>query len=348
MPNSTGIRDQDYIVIADETILTVHGDVHPSDFFVGEITFVPDRSEGDRILLGRRYRKAHEVGGVTIREAFRPKLRDHGSTPFHSGHLFSAKSIVSCSRIVTHIDSTSPRASVDLGEAADRYVQATMAEVWRRFGDELEGISIGRTGSARLTSDAGARLHDLDVVFRGSVSAIQNLVAAMASAARRDPAIRLVEHGKSWQIRLATPGGVLCSFFSYADPSQSPLYGLTKMETIIPDVVLEALVVEDAQNSFHPTFLRVKPRSWSTDVPSAARRDLLVMINHLRGRGDFFAGDIGVFRGALVDVSSGVGDFVALSVVDGHSCISVTPPWPQYDDADRLLAHPRRGAFPVD
>jgi predicted nucleotidyltransferase len=323
------VRDQDYVMIDDGSILAVQGDLHPTDFIVGELAFVPDAG-GSRPLRGARFSKAYAPHGRGLPEAARPRLRAPGDSVVHRADIYKHKSIVRRSQVIEHIPSLPWPDRATVAPAAGEYMAAVRTVVEEWFAGDLTGIAWGLTGAVRLSTEEEAVLHDLDVVFRADPGDIRRLVGSISRVAERDPSRRVREHGKEWRIRLRTPAGMLCAFFGYRDPRDTPLATLEAMETVADEVTVSGRIIDDLHNAVLPTLVIIEPEESDIPISGAAGRALPVIISHMRGRGEFFLGDRATFTGALVDVSDGTGTYRALSVVDGTSANLTTPPWPGY------------------
>jgi hypothetical protein len=323
------VRDQDYVLLLDGSILAVHGELHPEDYVVGELAFVPDLS-GSRSLRGSLYSKPYAPDGRGLPEALRPKVRSPGETVVHRADLYKHKSIVHRSQIVEHVRAVPHLDPEILPVGAREYATGVLGFARDWFADELAEVVLGLTGAIRLSSDEDAVLHDLDVVFRARPTDIRGLVGAISRMSEQEASRRVHEHGKSWRIRLNTPAGMLCSFFGYLDASMTPLAGLELMETVATNVIVSGRVVDDTHNATLPTMVVIEPDEANIRLPASARRTLPIFISHLRGRGEFFLGDRGEFIGSLVEVTDRGETYTALSVVDGTSANLLTEPWPGY------------------
>ena len=331
------VQDQDYLVLDDGRIATVHGWHHPPDHVVAELTFAPDPAGSFELSTGR-YSKAYLSDGRAVPDLQRPRIRD-----LDEPRLFGygqVKSIISTSRIVNVLrcgDWPLERA-ISHRSNHRRYIEATWQSVLRLLGPEIEAVSACLTGSLMLQLAMPARVppnpsldqrdpHDLDVVFTGSVNAINRLARRMMDVAKSEPDRRVYEHGKGWTIRLQTDRGMLCSFFRYAVTDEIPRQ-IAHARLVEAGFAAELEVTDIDHGLFTPSLLRTVSRA--PDLVGG--RPLVVLISHLRSRGDFSEGSRGWFRGDLLDAATGEhasGDLV-LSVFDGDSSIPLDPPWEGY------------------
>jgi hypothetical protein len=220
----------------------------------------------------------------------------------------------------------------DRPDSLDEYLRVNLAEARRILRHQLGGAQIGLTGSLKLRA-RGRRLqefHDIDLVFTADLMTNLAIIGELSRITRSEKSARVYEHGKGWQIRVRSTTGLLCAFFAYQDPRDSPLHGLREIRTIRDELVIRGTVTDHVHNGYLPTILTVNPRNAVKYLPISERSDLTVIISHLRGRGDFFEGDEGLFRGALVEIETGKSSFLALSVIDGDDSRILTPPWIPY------------------
>jgi hypothetical protein len=324
----TGVSDQDYLVLIDSRIISVHGWNHPPGFAVGEIAFVPDK-DGDRVFLGRRYRKAYTENGSGMPEANRRTIRARTGLFYDTAQLFSTKSIVDMDDVAVHIDA-SAASSIAEHRAAATQMHDVLSETEIITEGGTGRIHIGLTGSLRLgaaSRSGNTRAHDVDIVFTGDLVDIADMTRRISSGVAAHPELRLYEHGKGWRIRARTRAGILCPFFGYDDPRSSPIYGLRMVRTVRERVTVRGIVVDDTHNAYLPTHLTIRPIEASCILPPAVCQGLSVIISHLRARGDFFRGDRGMFTGDLIELTFDSHEQLALSVLDGNESVLLTPPW---------------------
>jgi predicted nucleotidyltransferase len=325
------IRDQDYFLLRDGRIVAAHGWVHPPGFVVGELVFVPDDS-GAYIFFGQRYRKAYVKNGRGLPESSRHRIRSKTGSFYDNAHLFSTKSIVRFDHVRRRIGTVWTPLGRPYPDEMVTYVQHNLAAAHDLLGPCLRNVRIGLTGSLSLGRQEGAfdAAHDVDIMFDGGLAQVASIATRLKELVAERKGLRVHEHGKGWRIRVTTSVGLLCSFFSYENVEESPMYGLQASNTIKDDVIVRGRVVDDTHNSYLPTLLTVEPMGSSHDLPIVATQELVVVISHLRSRGDFFVGDIGEFRGSLIDIETNARSYIALSVVDGNSSVLLTPPWSPY------------------
>ncbi len=326
------VHDQDYFLLRDGRILVAHGWAHPAGFVVGELAFVPDKS-GDFILLGNKYRKAYVKNGRGISERLRETVRDISGTCYDNAQPFSYKSIVSQSQVVHRIDTSWPSSRTEHGnDSAAEYVQGVVSEARIILGTMCDTAQVGLTGSLRISWPhiGSASAHDADLVFRETLDGNYAIADRLSSAAKKFERHRLYEHGKGWKIRLRTNRGILCSFFSYKTPSQAPFSDIRSIRPICSRLTARGTVTDDCYNSYLPTVLRVRPRRVTYLLPQECREELVVIISHMRSRGDFFRGDEGLFTGCLIEVETGTSSYLALSVTEAGESLLLTPPWHPY------------------
>lgn len=332
---SADVQDQDYVILKDGTIATVHGWYHPAGHVVAELAFVRD-ARGSLELSAGRYRKAYLRDGLAVPDIERLRIRD-----VEDPHLFGytqVKSVLATDRIERVVRC----ADWPVDESAKATLHADyIRETWRStkdlLGADIEELEPCLTGSLVLQSalppthppngsPVTADPHDLDVIFTGSVRVLDELLDRMSAVTLKQPERRLFEHGKGWQIRLKTDRGVLCSFFRYKDAAEVPS-PLSNIVLLKPGFVAECEITDSSHGLFTPSYLRAHVTSPS----HLGDRTLLIAISHLRSRGDFRRGSTGVFRGDLLEAKSSEGESVLLlSVFDGDSSLSLKPPWEPY------------------
>ncbi|MFB6772074.1 hypothetical protein [Streptomyces sp. NPDC056337] len=325
-------QDQDYVVMRGGQILAIHGHCHPPEHLVGELVFVPSAT-GDYSFFGTPYRKAYVAGGRGTSERDREHIRFPTGTCFDHAHPFSAKSLVPVSQIDLHLSAAvDPRAEAAPGSFLYEYAEAHLTELTRILGDAMPKTPLGLTGSARLLlkDRAVQSMHDYDVVFTGGPQSVGLIARRLTDYGQVHKEARLHEHGKGWRIRLRTSAGILCPFFRYSSPADAPISGLTAAQTLLQTVTVSGRVIEDAHSAYLPTLLAIVPERTSVSLPGEVDQRLLVLVSHMRDRGDFFIGDRGTFTGALCHLGTPLGDLQVLSVVDGSDSTLDTPPWQHY------------------
>lgn len=313
--------DQQYCILDDGSILTVHGYTHPPGLVVGELSYLPDAS-GPHLLLGMNYRKAYQRHGRGLPELKRPRVRAHTGMFFDCAHPFLAKSIVPIGRIDAVYTHTSVN---DVGAVKLDRARAMARRFLGRLADHFD---IGLTGSHALSTanDLPVELHDLDVVLRGTTHDAADAVAVLQERSERQEVERLWEHGKGWRIRLRTPTGIFCPFFVYREALESPLAALRSISDVAQSVTVKAVVVDNMHGGFLPTWVRCEVVE-STNPVVQLGSQLPVLISHMRSRGDFAKGDTAMFHGAVIDIDTGTTRVRALSVIDGNESRLLTPTW---------------------
>jgi hypothetical protein len=211
------------------------------------------------------------------------------------------------------------------------FINENLDETKRLLGTDLDEVDLGLTGTLRLSLEGNARnrIHDLDLVFTADLVGNLQIVHHLQNLAREQPSRRMFENGKGWQIRLTTKHGILCSFFRYREPSVAALAGLKNVHTLVPELSVTGQVLDDVHGGYLPTVLTIEVARERVHAAMGNSR-LLVILNHIRARGDFSVGSIGYFRGALVEIETGTRSMTGLSVVDADNCRLLTPPWEPY------------------
>lgn len=331
MNNSNTVADQDYLLLQDGRVMAVHGHNHPPGHAVGEVAFVPDK-DGPFKFFDYSYRKAYVADGRGLSERLRDQVRTETGTFFDHAHPFACKSIVALNEVELHLSATlGMTAALGSASALGDYARGMITEI-RSMIAPHHVDHLGLTGSLRLMVDDPAckKFHDFDVVFESNPRTNFQIYQSLAEQAEQYPQSRVYEHGKGWRMRLWTPTGLLCPFFRYDHPSAAPLTVVNKMVNSGTTITVTGSVIDNTHGIYLPTWLVIRPEDHAGQLPVDLRDRLIVMISHMRDRGDFAVGDRGTFSGELVHVTTPDSHFFVLSVVDGDDSRLETPPWLPY------------------
>lgn len=319
------LHDQKYYAMPGGEILTAHGPTHPDGFVVGELSYAPD-PEGPYHIFGIRYGKPYQRNGTGIPEHLRPRVRVPTGTFFDRAHMFASKSIVPTD-CLTEVPTRSYSSVFD--ECAPKVEDAVGNVLLAQreiLGSAFRDVDVSITGSISLGSvrKSIGEVHDVDLVYCGGLeenAAVRRLLALNTGERK---SARVHEYGKKWRIRTRILNGILCPFFVYRDPGDSPLSNLETVEHFGTSTLVRGEVVSDLHSGYLPSIVTVKVRDSSSSSVQPGSLIEIIMY-HMRSRGDFQVGDIGLFYGqpiALHTVRGG--SRPALSVIDGNSSVDET------------------------
>ncbi|MCH5644438.1 hypothetical protein [Gordonia sp. ABSL49_1] len=321
------LNDQDYVLLDDGRILSVHGTqvVRESDPIVGEIAFIPDRL-GTYQVNGTTYSKPYFVANGTR------KLSTDGRTtanplPAHLGYLLSYKSTVTKERIIK-IWRTEEMLATGLAGNNGSTIRAVIEEA-KALIPALRECRIGLTGSGGLACQNGGRvLHDVDLTIHaltdeGSAAVTEQLQRLLTAR----PEYRIYEYGKDWRLRYRTPSGILCPFISSA-ASESVVGALpwTGGELHGAEMLDVNGVVVDATRSAHtPVQLIIRSMDNTKSL-------YYLYCYDLRARAEFAVGERGRFKGMGLrsTIATEAGGCTPLLVAEASHMINLTPPWQGY------------------
>lgn len=319
------LSDQDYCLLEDGRILSLHGKDQSDEYLLGEVAFVPEIG-GEYQFFGRRYVKPYQDYGQGRRATDRGTIRDPEALMcLPISELFVNKSVVNPQRVQEHFRAEDLLAKSLCGPNSEVILDLIFWLEDQVLGHSLgEQLTYGLTGSLALAGASAVKNpHDIDLVIRGGFPQVQQVTEGLQNASERDLNLRVFEYGKSWRMRLRTPHGLLCPFLSVSD-GPSPLGNFLVKELVDEDFEVVGTVVDASQGALTPSVLLVE----------SGECVLLVVNPDLRCRGDFRDGDRGRFRGTRVLAEWGGHEHEVLVISDGRRAKNTTPPWPRYYEAD--------------
>lgn len=332
---SPNVRDAEFLIRFDGTIFNIEGYYHPKGYVVAEVLYVPDE-RGNKTIFGQPYRKATLYPDTydpipyprrpEIWRQIDPRLDQNRSNPFFARF----KQILPASDFIAHLPSARGlERALSLPISASSHFHRDFENLMSLLGLKPEEILLGLTGALLLGNTVD--YHDLDIVFSGSPEQNLRIAKIMRDLAKQEPARRIFEGGKSWQIRFANDFGILmCTFFTYPEKALAPLHDFS-MEVLEEDITVEGTVSDDRHSMYTPTVLTLSDAS-------VGQRDQLIerfttlplVVYHTASRGDCFSGDVVRASGALVNIRQSGHEFLAVCVIDREGARNLTPPWEGY------------------
>jgi|GEM_PF-134679 len=332
------IRDAQLFIRQDGLIVNAEGWFHPSGSLVGEVLYAPDL-RGDRAIFGHQYRKLSLYPGTydpvpydqrgKLFGQYDPSLDQTHSNPYFARY----KQIFPRSEFAAYISGERvfqqlmPRLAAE-GDEVVRDIES----VGTIIGLDLSNIEMGFTGAPSFGNLDD--LHDLDIIFSGTLEENQAIAKAMRETVRTQAERRLTEGGKGWNIRLFNDRRTLiCSFFTYKNPEDAPLRTF-EMEILSPDVIIEGEVFSDVHSIYTPTVLGVDRarllRVGDQESDSSIDEPLQLIAYHTATRGECFEGDNVRARGALVQVTTPTSQHLGVCVIEREGIRNLTPTWPDF------------------
>lgn len=342
MQNLPDVRDAQLYIRRDGLVVNAEGWYQPKGTLVGEAMYAPD-ANGDRYIFGQQYRKltlfpgTHDpipyVQRAAVLGQYDPSLDQTTSNPYFATYkqVFNMEDFVAYISGEAVFQKLVPRLAAEGNPVID-----DIASVGTILGLDLGGIRMGFTGAPSFGQLD--QLHDLDLIFSGSLEENLAIAKAMREIVRVYPERRLVEGGKGWNIRLFNDRRtLLCSFFTYKDPKDAPLRDF-EMEVVEPDVVVEGEVSNDVHTMYTPTVLgigRVCLKSvGGQQVDEALDEPLQLIAYHTATRGECFEGDTVRAAGALVRVTTPTSRFLGVCVIEREGIRNLTPTWEGFYESD--------------
>jgi predicted nucleotidyltransferase len=336
------IRDAQLYIHSDGFIINAEGWYHPDERLVGEVMYAPDHL-GNRQIFDRTYRKVTLLPGThtpvayadrgRLLAVYRPEFDQTTVNPYFARY----KQIFHRDKLAAYIsnehvfNTLMPR----LQEEGNQVVE-DIAGIGSLLSLEIASVQKGFTGAPSFGQLH--QLHDLDIVFSGSLNENHAIAGAMRKLVRQSPERRLQEGGKGWNIRFFNDRNTLiCSFFTYKNADDAPLRDFS-MEIIDEDTTLEGTVSDDMHNVYTPTILGLEKtrilRMGDAIVQKAIKKPVRLVAYHTATRGECFEGDRVRARGALVRIVASGQEELALCVIDREGIRNQTPTWEGfYEDA---------------
>lgn len=332
------IRDAQLYVRNDGLIVNAEGWYHPEGKLIGEVMYAPDVG-GDRNIFGQTYRKLTLRPGTytpvpyaeraALLKGYDPRFGSNQDNPYFARY----KQMFDRSEFVSYIPNEYTFDKLkDLLAWQYPEVLEDICGIGETIGLDMTGISIGFTGAPSFGKlDA---LHDLDIVFSADLDTNYSIADAMRNMLRENPARRLTEGGKGWNIRyLNDRGTLICCFFTYQNPNLAPLRKFA-MDVVAPEVTVEAIVAEDIHGIYTPTVLEVTDSQLVSgeDRIKIETQDRLFQIiaYHTASRGESFKGDKITSTGALVRITTEDGSKMGVCITEREGLRNMTPTWNNY------------------
>lgn len=334
------VRDAQLYIHRDGLIVNAEGWHHPEGKLIGEVMYAPDE-QGDRTIFGESYRKLtlfpgtytpvpYDQRGQLLRE-YDPKFDQTEGNPFFAKYkqVFNRDELSAYISGETVFERLMPRLIAEGNE-----VVGDINSVGEILGLDLRGVDLGFTGAPSFGNLDS--LHDLDIIFSGTLEENIAIAKAMRDTVRDQPDRRLTEGGKGWNIRFFNDRRTLiCSFFTYKNPEDAPLRDF-EMEVISPDIVVEGEVFDDLHSIYTPSVLgidnvRIRQLDDQT-VDTPFDQPLQLIAYHTATRGECFEGDRIQARGALVQVTTPTSQHLGVCVIEREGIRNLTPTWEGFYD----------------
>lgn len=317
MPHSTRFQDQDYCILANGDVFSVHGDIQRGGILVGEMAYVIDDG-GPYVIRGRRYRKPYlDVGsGHIVDNNGHVQTTDSPSHDFR--RFFDNKSTIEVARVVEHLSTADLLEHALNGEHANE-----LGKIIANMQAMLPlptSVNVALTGSLGVV-DYGTMPspHDFDITLRmTNVIELENVVSHLQSIPTKTSKYRLWEYGKYWRIRILTDCGILCPFFSVNEGNSRLIDASDDSQAVVSYV---GMVINASRTATLPIELVIRLDDGSDD--------LIILSYDLRLRGEFALGDRGWFRGVVRELR---GDLVGRSLFlqNATDCGLLNDPWIGY------------------
>lgn len=327
------ILDAQFYIRNDGLIVNAEGWHHPNGQLVGEAMYTPD-DEGDRVIFGLRYKKLTLFPGThtpvpyadraRLLRAVDPELDQTTTNPYFARY----KQILPQDTFNGFISSEIAYQRLTSSSVPNvELVAEDIESISELIGVDISDVRLGFTGAPSLGNLDN--LHDLDIVFTGSLEENILIARAMRRLLADNPQRRLTEGGKDWNIRFYNDRSTLiCSFFRYQKPDEAPLREFS-MEIIEPEVTLVATVSDDMHTIYTPTVLGLED-AYLVGEDRKLPQDMQLIVYHTATRGECFEGDRVMASGALVNVSTPTSDTLALCVIEREGVRNLTPTWDNF------------------
>lgn len=334
------IRDAQLYIRKDGLIVNAEGWHHPEGKLIGEVMYAPDE-EGDRTIFGENYRKLTLFPGTytpvpydqrsqLLRE-YDPSFDQTESNPFFAKYkqVFDRDEFSAYISGETVYDRLLPRLVAEENEVVE-----DIASVSTILDLDLNRIRLGFTGAPSFGNLES--LHDLDLIFSGTLQENIAIAKAMRDTVRDQPDRRLVEGGKGWNIRFFNDRQTLiCSFFTYKNPEDAALRNF-EMEVLSPNIIVEGEVYDDLHSIYTPSVLgidQVRVLELGDEVMDAPfEQPLQLIAYHTATRGECFEGDRIRAQGALVQVTTPTSQHLGICVIEREGIRNLTPTWEGFYD----------------
>ncbi|HUB94027.1 MAG TPA: hypothetical protein VMB52_06000 [Verrucomicrobiae bacterium] len=336
------IRDAQLYIRRDGLIVNAEGWHHPEGRLVGEVIYAPD-ANGDREIFGKQFRKLSLYPGTydpvpyaqrgALFGAYDPALDQTAVNP----HFAKYKQIFDRADFAAYLSGEEVfRRLIPRLAAEGNMVIDDIASIDRILGLDLSSVGKGFTGAPSFGQLD--QLHDLDIIFSGSLEENLAIAKAMRATVRDNPQRRLTEGGKGWNIRFFNDRKTLiCSFFTYKNPEDAPLREFT-MEVVEPDVVIEGAVFNDMHTMYTPTVLGIDRARLLTagdrQIDAQINEPLQLIAYHTATRGECFEGDKVRARGALVQITTPTSQHMGVCVIEREGIRNLTPTWQGFYEDD--------------
>lgn len=328
------IRDAELFITKHGVILNVDGWNHPSGQVVGTAMYAPDR-HGSKTIFGHHYQKLTLYPGTytpvpfcdraAIVATYAPGIVTGGLGEPYARY----KQMVPQTDLVAHISNRRAfHAFLDTVDHRHPELRSDIKSIGGLLGMEVSNNLTGFTGSPSLGNFT--KLHDLDVVFTGTIDENLAIAKAMRSLVQSEPDRRLFEGGKGWNIRFFNDRRTLiCSFFCYHNANDAPLRSFN-MQATGGELEIEGTVVDDRHTIYMPSVFTVEHAGNSNLNEPALPNPLTVVVYNAASRGDCFAGDRVRIKGQLVRITTPHRSYVAVCIIERNGVRNLTPAWQPY------------------
>lgn len=332
--NFPTIRDAQLYIRNDGLILNADGWYHPDDVVIGTIMYAPDK-QGSKMIFGHPYQRLTQYPGSDIPIPFPDRATVYAqydkrfAKPVIDQPFAVYKQVIPRDELVAYISSEyAYEVSIPLISKTNPEVLEDIADIDKTLGLDLSVVQKGFTGSP-ARGDYND-LHDLDIVFSGSLEENIAIARAIRQLVRKNPTYRLFENGKGWNIRFLNDRKTLiCCFFTYKNSRDAALSNFS-MGVVAPRLELDAVVTEDLHTMYVPSVVTVRPSAQSRAKHRNLPASLPIITYHAGFRGDCFAGDTVRATGSLVEVATPTDSFLGLCVVERDGLVNLTPTWDAY------------------
>jgi len=327
-------RDAELYLRQDGLIVNAEGWFHPPNLLLGEVMYTPD-DQGDKAIFGERYRKVTLFAGThnpipyslrgTELAQIDPNLNQKETNPFFARY----KQFFPKSELVAVFPSQRALTKILTKNGLEQEkLSMSLNDMQKLLGIDLSEMSLGVTGSLSLGNYDN--LHDFDLVFQGDPRTNLLIARRIRELVRYEKQRRVIEGGKGWNIRFYTDKGILmCCFFGYQNPQEAPLVNFD-MDVIEENVAIEGTVSDETHSVYTPTILGLSDVVIKKIAEKSTRGglgNLKLIIYHTATRGECFEGDHIKAEGALVEVSSQEGKYLALCCIEREAVRNLSPTW---------------------
>ncbi len=342
LPPHDEIRDAEFYIRSDGILFNADGYAHPVGKMIGGALYAPN-IQGNKQIFGIQYTKTTLYPGTydPIPYAERskhyrkidPELDQVAINPFP----FIYEQILPVDQFVGYIPAENAYNLATNGFLGDpQQIIADLGNLAQLLDVKLTDFSVGLTGALALGQVSD--YHDLDIVFRGSLTQNRLLADKMRDLVIHEPERILDEGGKNWLIRFFNRNGksngmLMCCFFGYNKLQDAPLREFTA-RIIENDIEIQASVSDATHALYTPTIVTLYDahtiRINGQNVCDRLSDNIPLVIYHTGTRGELNYSDQVWVHGALVEITTREFTYPAVMVIEREGVRNETPPWPNY------------------